>query len=279
MHIDKIFIINLPQRIERLEKIKDLLKKLELIDNYEIYKAVDGKELSETEINKSLSITSLHSLYVESNNHKDIRTKGAIGCFLSHYNLWKEIIKRDYDNVLIIEDDAEAEYNYDEIITYINSIPSNYNLALLSWFTLWFDKLENKKNKKVINDSWDQYKSINIFGTAVYMLNKEGAKKLIENALPINYQVDAYMNIITFLDDTFIRFVSNKNLFSSNNMGTDIQNKCKMCDVTEKINILFNKKYNIETFNIIGNTNSYNFLILIIIMIMIIIYFNYKKNI
>ena len=56
MHIDKIFIINLPQRIERLEKIKDLLKNLEYIDNYEIYKAVDGKELSETEINKLLSI-------------------------------------------------------------------------------------------------------------------------------------------------------------------------------------------------------------------------------
>jgi GR25 family glycosyltransferase involved in LPS biosynthesis len=278
MYIDKIFIINLPKRIERLEKIKDLLKNLELIDNYEIYKAVDGKELSETEINKLLSITSLHSLNVEANNHKNIRTKGAIGCYLSHYNLWNEMIKRNYDNILIIEDDVEAEYNYDEIITFINSIPSNYNIALLSWFTLWFDKLENKKNKKVINEYWDQYKSINMFGTAVYMLNKEGAKKLIKNALPINYQVDAYINIMTFIDDTFIRFVSSKNLFSSNNMGSDIQNKCKMCDVTEKINILFNKKYNIETFKVIENNKNYNLLILII-LIMILLYFNYKKNI
>jgi collagen beta-1,O-galactosyltransferase len=273
MHIDKIFIINLPQRIERLEKIKDLLKNLEFIDNYEIYKAVDGKELSETEINKSLSITSLHSLYVEANNHKDIRTKGAIGCYLSHYNLWNEMIKRNYDNVLIIEDDAEAEYNYDEIITYINSIPSNYNIALLSWFTLWFDKLENKKNKKVINEYWNQYKSINVFGTAVYMLNKEGAKKLIKNAFPINYQVDAYINIMTFLDDTFIRFVSSKNLFSSNNMGTDIQNKCKICDITEKINILFNKNYSIETFKVIENTYNYNLLLLILMIIIGIIIF------
>ena len=46
MHIDKIFIINLPQRIERLHKIKNLLQKLDL-DNYEIYKAVDGKNLSQ----------------------------------------------------------------------------------------------------------------------------------------------------------------------------------------------------------------------------------------
>ena len=35
----------------------------------------------------------------------------------------------------------------------------------------------------------------------------------------------------------------------------------------------------IETFKVIENTNSYNFLILIIIMIMIILYLNYKKNI
>lgn len=273
MHIDKIFIINLPQRIERLEKIKDLLKNLEFIDNYEIYKAVDGKELSEKEINKYLSITSLHSLYVEANNHKDIRTKGAIGCYLSHYNLWNEMIKRNYDNILIIEDDAEAEYNYNDIITYINSIPSNYNIALLSWFTLWFDKLENKKNKKIINEYWDQYASINVFGTAVYMLNKEGAKKLIENAFPINYQVDAYINIMTFLDNTFIRFVSSKNLFSSNNMGTDIQNKCKICDITEKINILYNKKYNIETFKVIENNYIYNLLLLILMIIIGIIIF------
>ncbi len=276
MHIDKIFIINLPQRIERLEKIKNLLQKLDF-DNYEIYNAIDGKNLSESKINDLLSITSLNSLYTQAQNHKDIRSKGAIGCYLSHYNLWNEMIKRNYDNVLIIEDDAETDNNYHEIISFINSIPNNYDIALLSWFNLWFDKLENKKNIKVINEYWRQYKSINIFGTAAYMLNKNGAKKLIKNAMPINYQVDAYINIMTVIDETFIRYVSSTSIFYSNNMGTDIQNNCKMCDVTEKINILFNKYNNIETFSNLEINNKNNLLILII-LIMIFIYMHYYKK-
>ena len=277
MHIDKIFIINLPQRIERLHKIKNLLQKLDLY-NYEIYKAVDGKNLSQNKINELLSITSLNSLYAQAKNHKDIRSKGAIGCYLSHYNLWNEMIERNYDNVLIIEDDAQTDYNYNEIITFINSIPSDYDIAMLSWFTLWFDKLQNKKNIKIINEYWRKYKSINIFGTAAYMLSKNGAKKLIKNAMPINYQVDAYINIMTVVDETLIRYVSSTSIFYSNNMGTDIQNECKMCDVTEKINLLFNKYNNIETFNIIENNNKHHLLSLIIIIIIGIIIFNHKIN-
>jgi glycosyl transferase family 25 len=276
MYIDKIFIINLPQRIERLEKIKNLLQKLDF-DNYEIYNAIDGNNLFERKINDLLSITSLNSLYAQPKNHKDIRTKGAIGCYLSHYNLWNEMIKRNYDNVLIIEDDAETNNNYQEIISFVNTIPSDYDIALLSWFTLWFDKLENKKNIRVINEYWRQYKSINIFGTAAYMLNKNGAKKLIKNALPINYQVDAYINIITIIDETFVRYISSTSIFHSNNMGTDIQNNCRMCDVTEKINILFNRYNNIETFSNLEINNKNNLLILII-LIMIFIYMHYYKK-
>ena len=32
-------------------------------------------------------------------------TFGEIGCFMSHYNIWQDIITRDLHTVLILEDD------------------------------------------------------------------------------------------------------------------------------------------------------------------------------
>ena len=58
MFIDKIFVINLKSRKDRLENIKKVLTKLKLDNNVEIFEAVNGKELPKEEINKLLSITS-----------------------------------------------------------------------------------------------------------------------------------------------------------------------------------------------------------------------------
>ena len=36
-------------------------------------------------------------------------TFGEIGCFMSHYNIWREIVTRDLDTVLVFEDDIRFE--------------------------------------------------------------------------------------------------------------------------------------------------------------------------
>lgn len=34
---------------------------------------------------------------------------GEIGCFLSHYHVWKEIVERGYQSTLVLEDDIRFE--------------------------------------------------------------------------------------------------------------------------------------------------------------------------
>ncbi|KAK9732200.1 Glycosyltransferase family 25 (LPS biosynthesis protein) [Popillia japonica] len=41
--------------------------------------------------------------------HKRAMTMGEIGCFLSHYNIWKEIVDKEYDSILVLEDDIRFE--------------------------------------------------------------------------------------------------------------------------------------------------------------------------
>ncbi|CAC5356570.1 GLT25D [Mytilus coruscus] len=73
---DKIYIVNLERRPERRQRIEKILAELKL--DYSIFSAVDGRNM----------------------------TYGEVGCTLSHYFIWKDMIANNYKRILIIEDDA-----------------------------------------------------------------------------------------------------------------------------------------------------------------------------
>ena len=86
MGFDEIYIINLERRKDRRERIERTLNDLGL--SFKTIKAVDGKNLTQNMINE-MGIEILP-------NYKDpytgrSMTFGEIGCFLSHYNIWKEV--------------------------------------------------------------------------------------------------------------------------------------------------------------------------------------------
>jgi len=280
MIIDKIFVINLKSRTDRLKNIKLLIDQLNLDkEKIEIFEAIVGNNIPNDEIYNILSITSLDTLFTKSINHKDIRTKGAIGCYLSHYKIWEKVINENLNNILILEDDIFTDADQKEFNEYINSIPDDYDIAMVSWFSLWFDRLNNPNKNIIINNNWNKYNSVNVFSGGGYLVSKKGAQKLIKNAFPICYQVDAYFNILNYIDKNFVRYISKESLLNQKNLGTDIQVNCQRCDITEKINLLYNKKNNIETFGNINNNNndSDNNIINIIIVVMIIIIFVKNK--
>lgn len=88
----KIFVINLEK-----EEVKRNLVKHEF-DNaglsYELVKAINGKDLSEDELNKSVK-----------NHQKNYLTKGEIGCALSHIFIYKKMVSENIPLALICEDD------------------------------------------------------------------------------------------------------------------------------------------------------------------------------
>jgi len=276
MKIDKIFIINLKSRDDRLKNMSSLVDTLNINKNkIKVFEAIVGNELKDDEIKNILSISSLDTLYNKSINHKDIRTKGAIGCYLSHYKIWEKIIKENLENVLIFEDNLALDIDVKEFEDYVNSIPQDYDTAFLYWFSLWFDPLNNPKKNTIINNYWNKYNSINVWGSGSYLLSRKGAEKLVKNAFPICYRIDAYINILNNVDTSFIRYIAKESLFKQNNFQTDIKIECKECDITEKINTMYNKRYNIETFGMVNNNN--NNLILVILIIIIAILFVKNK--
>lgn len=93
-------IVNLKRRTDRKERTENLFKN-ENVKNYEFVEAIDGKELVATRYIIDL---------FKGNNFGYKR--GAVGCALSHYNLWKRLTDDSLDYYCIFEDDIELATNF-----------------------------------------------------------------------------------------------------------------------------------------------------------------------
>jgi len=97
-YFDKVFVINLDKRPDRLERFKNRIKILgeSLGTTVDKFKAVDGTKIPESERNNW--------------------SAGAAGCKLSHINLIAECREKKYKSVLILEDD----------VTFVSDFPSKF---------------------------------------------------------------------------------------------------------------------------------------------------------
>lgn len=102
--MDEIYTINLKRRPERLNR---MMERLDLLGvDTKVWPAVDGKKLSENYlIENNIAIM---DGYVDP-YHKRPMTFGEIGCFLSHHQIWQEVVEKNYSKVIIFEDDIKFE--------------------------------------------------------------------------------------------------------------------------------------------------------------------------
>lgn len=114
--INKVYVINLKHRKDRWESVQEKFKGTNL--KLTRFNAINGKDLNDDQIEK---LTTKFCYYFCS--------PGMIGCWLSHYKLWEQIVKSNDENVLILEDDAYPVDDYNKRINQVlKEIPKNYDL-------------------------------------------------------------------------------------------------------------------------------------------------------
>lgn len=233
MNIDKIYVISLKKNRERANNvIKELNKLGGIFLNCSIFDAIDGSKLTQKEINNYLSIKAQYTLKNPS-TYDEIRAVGEIGCYLSHYKIWEDIILNDFKNCIIFEDDAFAEENYKTIMNYINTIPNDYDIAYLGWWNRYSYKYNKKNNNWLYTDKLVNNKSM-VLGLYSYILNNSGAKKLITKALPIDIQVDSFISLYNDINIEFKRYLSKIQLFKAGKSIGNTHNKCDRCNFYQK---------------------------------------------
>lgn len=172
LSFDEVFLINLKRRPERRTRMEYSLGELGL--QHKLINAVDGMALNDTYV-ESLGIKMLPN-FADPYHHRAM-TMGEIGCFLSHYNIWKEIVDRKLKSSLIFEDDIRFEPHFrTKLVNFMNEVDT----LKVDWDIIYL----GRKRLAIANESFvdDSDSLVNVqhsYWTLSYILSEKGAEKLI----------------------------------------------------------------------------------------------------
>lgn len=107
---------------------------------------------------------------------EQLKGLGAVGCYLSHVQVWKEFLESDATTALILEDDLDPKHAPHIGLLVGQMLKSEWDIGLLGW----------------VGTTYDPYKGF--IGAHAYLLNRHAAQTLVNGAFPLTKQVDFYLN-------------------------------------------------------------------------------------
>lgn len=185
--IDKIFVINLERREKRRIYMMQACELLNL--HCEFVKAVDGKKIDKQYLieNKIQAMKKYLDPY-----HKRPLTYGEIGCFMSHYNIWLDVVRNNYSWTVVFEDDVRFNKDFHNRFNQLIHSVLDANVD--------FIYLGRKKEEKSAEEKW--FNNFTVYPaysywTIGYLITLNGAKKLVNNQpLEKMIPVDEYLPIM-----------------------------------------------------------------------------------
>ncbi|XP_050389094.2 probable inactive glycosyltransferase 25 family member 3 isoform X2 [Patella vulgata] len=103
---DEIFIVHLLRRPERKKIMRNTLYNLGI--DFIVFDDIDGKKLNDTYLD-SLGVDMLPGFADHYQGQIWRLNMGEIGCFLSHYRIWEEMVSKNHKRIIIFEDDVRFE--------------------------------------------------------------------------------------------------------------------------------------------------------------------------
>jgi GR25 family glycosyltransferase involved in LPS biosynthesis len=238
----KIKVVNLKRRNDRKKNIETIFNKINFED-YEFYEAVDGKNILLT-----LEIKNLFK------NNDFCNRKGFIGCALSHYNIWIDLLKeKDLEYYIIFEDDIIlSEYfniNFEKTKKYLKNNLEFIDILFLGYHTYNSNNLDINSYSNDIFTVIPTNKNQYVGGTFSYIITKNGAKKMldyidnngIKHGIDYLFKINQSLNIYeVYPNIVFSKWVSNDN----NDVDSDIQKEFECFDFDTIDDITNNKNIN-----------------------------------
>lgn len=180
-YFDKIYLLNLRKRKDRLEKSTNRLNKFNI--EFEIFEGTDG--------------SILNHIWSKFNN-KYFTNSNYLGCAISHLSIYQDALNNGFKRILIIEDDNLINKNIDSLfrdipdwkdLFYLGYIPLNDDCTM--WDYMWGIQTHNR----IINNFFNPR---NLWGLYAYGITNELMIELLEiykNSFPM--EIDRYfVNVI-----------------------------------------------------------------------------------
>ncbi|XP_074871269.1 inactive glycosyltransferase 25 family member 3 [Carettochelys insculpta] len=172
MGFDEIFLINLVRRPDRRQRMLSSLYELEI--DALVVDAVDGSALNSSDI-KNLGVDLLPGYYDPFSGRT--LTKGEVGCFLSHYYIWKEIVARGLEKVVVFEDDVRFEAYFKVRLT---RLMEELEWAQLDWDLIYLGRKQvTSEDEEPVEDVRNLVVAEYSYWTLAYIISQQGAQKLV----------------------------------------------------------------------------------------------------
>jgi GR25 family glycosyltransferase involved in LPS biosynthesis len=240
------YVINLKQRTDRWKTFSEqrAVKKIMKTYPFERFDAIAGSTIDVPNDTRISMRTRRNIKESSRRDHEDLNTAGGIGCYLSHVEVWKKIAMNQEEYGIIFEDDTKLP---DDFLTVLKSSMKDLNLLPEMpdvWtFSYGWDFFYKTKGKELPQNITENHRGPWIYNTCPgglngYLVTREGAKKLLENAFPIDMHVDLY--ICMNVDLKKILCVAHKDLIlnllvESEKSDIQLPMGCTICNVPNNL--------------------------------------------
>lgn len=190
--IHRAFIISLTDSLYKKTK-HDLL--LSGLQNIQYFDAIRGSTLPNSPLVKDRSILTIKALYDmliadHRQAHSDLGTFNTMGCYLSHTTLWKQLLDDpNADGYYIFETDAVC---YSNLIRPVEEFLSKPDPHILFFGIHGFSGRSSIGLTRFVSK---------FYGLYSYFITKEGARRCLESAFPIEEQLDSYLSDLLLLSN------------------------------------------------------------------------------
>jgi len=237
----QVYCINLKERPDRWERFiqQPGVQRIQQNFSFERFEGINGKLLDIKNDSRVSLRTKRNILYQKRRDHEDLDTPGGVGCYLSHYSCWKKFLETDKEKLLVLEDDAEIPPQFlEQLMTAMEDLnqedikrPDIWMLAKPFGPTL-------TKALELGSPTYSKNWSYDVMAPLTgYILTRQGAKVLCENAFPIDGHVDHFMRRCTQMG--MVVLAAHKNIqlkqVRLKKGDSDIQQKpsCEVCNLPD----------------------------------------------
>ena len=157
-------------------------------------------------------------------SHEALHGLGANGCALSHIGVWKAFLESREEVCVVFEDDIQAVSLHPYIRQAEKDLQTS-DITLLGWCGHLHAVWGNLRGNQVI--PWP--KSCGFVGAHAYAMTRKSAEILVKHALPLEMQVDYYIQARAAKESLRISITPLKKIRQVYT-GSDVFTVCLMCE-------------------------------------------------
>ena len=156
----------------------------------------------------SVTLYAQHTIAHGRHDHMQLGSLPALGCLLSHMQVWQHMLTQPEDEVAIFEEDAWPREDAHMLVQGVRA-------DAWRWASNWtLLKLTTEAGHRVVESGRWQYHTPRLascatkggcvtFGTRGYLLRRRGAQVLLRQVGALDVQVDALLSLVDAYDPEF----------------------------------------------------------------------------